>query len=224
MPVTLYPAIEHGGRPLRVEHSTDPGIVLPLVPEIIRVTGQAYAAQHEEAEQRVPHGTFEHHYDPNDPGFGTYIATRALMFVLGGGVYHLVRNTDNAEKLDATAHTIVDDMGDCDIKEIMAYPPRKGLGSAMLYAALRPCLDDPDCYNGEGSAKLEAIRGSSVNTWYESIGFESSDIPKGSMTVGEYSLPLVDYAVPEHIGVRGVLERLENKHPELRSAVYLADS
>jgi hypothetical protein len=77
----------------------------------------------------------------------------------------------------------------------------------VLHAALRE-------YDPTAAAQLVAFDGSSVNDWYESLGFEAVGPAEPGFIAG-HELSTTTYRTPRELGIGGVIANLEAKRPWL---------
>lgn len=108
-----------------------------------------------------------------------------------GGSYSVVYEDD---ELISYAEVIRVGPAEVQIANIATSPDHWGssLGTCTLHAALSHINEQ-----GSATLSLKAFRGSSVNSWYERIGFESTETDFASpqlYSIGEYKIPLVHYA------------------------------
>ena len=211
----VYPHIPHGPEGLVVERfgAKDISELLALAPAIVDLAARSYTRQLE-----APNG-------PLEPGMVQREYTVAakqeaqegrIKRILGaGGAYYIVRSPEDPATLDGLAN--FKPMADTDgwydyvtehsyITDVLADPPQKGIGSAALHATL---ADNPG-YRYE-AVHLDGFTGSSVNTWYEKIGFEDGGASNGWELAGT-AVPTTRYTAAP---VSYVLAQLEAAHPGL---------
>jgi hypothetical protein len=91
---------------------------------------------------------------------------------------------------------------------------RHGYGTVLAHAALKFGPLSPD-----GPLQLAGFGGSTVNAWYEEVwGLTAAGMdPEGFPVNDRHTLPQVIYTTPEGLTVGGIIQRLEERTPELVS-------
>lgn len=100
------------------------------------------------------------------------------------------------------------------IAEILINPRYQGRGyaAALLHINLK-------YYAAQGArVMLDAFEGSSVNRWYESLGFQEEE-PSGKLELdARHALSTRYMVTPRSITAAGIVRQLETRHPVLRSS------
>jgi hypothetical protein len=95
----------------------------------------------------------------------------------------------------------------------MVVPPwRNGIGSRVMHAIAAHSKFGPG-----NRVSLDGFVGSSVNDWYQRLGFEPGDL-NGSLDMGGHRMPLRTYTA---IALGGVAARLEQRVPALTQGKVL---
>jgi ribosomal protein S18 acetylase RimI-like enzyme len=95
----------------------------------------------------------------------------------------------------------------------------RGMGSMLLHANFLAQACDHDL-----PLVLDAIDGSErVNAWYQRLGMEPQpEIPTDVIEFDGFTIPETYYVTPDSVLLRGVVQRLEEKRPWLRTAEIIS--
>jgi hypothetical protein len=211
-----YPADDLSVAPVVVERLTADAVDEDLASGSIRLVRDSYAAEY--GDVQVPKSYF---YDEYDPEKDTQVALRRQVMreriENGSATYWIVRG-EGPDRLDGLTRMMHDTYSSYIGDVITAPPGRRGIGSCALHAA----IGQTD-YGPRHTLILDAFEGSSVNKWYEDLGFERGAL-SGYFMVGtsNRSMLMREYKTPRWSGKGEVLKALEAKHPRLTRATVHA--
>lgn len=227
-----YPDIPHSPTGLTVEIHTNTGTGelqrRALVAGIVDLTGVAYSRQLEaSAGGPLRDGTIKQLYASEGKSREVRRTMNAIMGAYGA--YYAVHSPDNPTQIDGLANLHAtepvfdhDDIyldPDYDVfylSNLLARQPKRGIGSAVLHAALlRKSAIDTCVLDGFGMLDEQGHDQNPINQWYERLGFVNRG-RVGDLTLGDQKIPAVRY-IAESIGE--VRQNLETMYPALKTYV-----
>ena len=231
----LYPTNNDEQGFLRVEELSATGAAAT---ECMRVQVAAYSKQFENNPSyphRLPIGATAGHFNVYDSDVVRQRRQRMQQFIDAGHTYVGARVTDdegNVQGEDSLAGFIkfgpsrgwLQKLGvlspNMFIGDLAVIPDRQNnaIGSTLLHAATGFGGFDP-----RRKLALHGFKDSSVNNWFLELGFEAkSRAAIEDVEIGSYKLPQTLYVSEQGLTIGGLRQRLEDRHPSLAKATFLA--
>jgi hypothetical protein len=212
--ITLsYPEIGPQKDYLLIEEICDDLELYRMAPAMLDLRVEAFSRQLENTQQLLPKGTINELYTP-EKRENLQRMRKNIDRVLTSekGRFYIARDTDRPAKIEGLIQVREDYRGDCILDELVVRQERRGTGSGLLHAALT--LMRIETLPRRPLARLESVKGSTVNDWYISLGFQASE-SSTPWQIGEFTLPIEKYVTHESVAINGVLAELEARTPAL---------
>lgn len=233
-----YPPTEGRSTRAIIDHNPRNQIDQRFAHDVLTLLTRAYTSQFEDAatyDCPLPAGAIEEAVKPDDRASIRAYIERALGYVdhyesqywtvtylQEDGQSHsdlaipgLIKVSPSLSNLFQKANLLSPNMY---VNDIIVDPSvqHMGVGSMLLHAALSHAG-----FKRQRSVALDGFKGSSVNRWFESLGFIAGD-EVGGLQLGEHTLPQTRYSSEGNVSIGGIIARLEEQRPWLAEAKGLA--